>query len=153
MATGKSTIGQILAPRLGLPFVDLDAEIVRRAGMEIAGIFAAEGEAGFRRREVEMLSALLDGPPMVLALGGGTLHHGDNLLRLRARTRLVVLDLPWEELSRRLSAAPGERPLASQAQALWSARRTGYLEAGPVVDLAGLGPQAAAAAVLEYLSC
>lgn len=150
MGSGKSTVGALLAERLGLPFVDLDRAVEEEAGATVEVVFQREGEVGFRQREARVLRALLDGPDAVLALGGGTLHHGDNLDRLRERSRVVVLDLPWEELAPRL-ARQGGRPLAGQGQALWTARREGYRAAGLLVDVGGLTPEAAVSAVLERL--
>lgn len=150
MASGKTTVGRLVAAGLGLPFVDLDALVEETAGQSVPQLFAGEGEQAFRRREAAAVDQVLSGPEVVVALGGGTLHHGDNLQRLRGRFRIVVLDLPWDELAPRLSDPRG-RPLAAQAQPLWQARRPGYLGAGVVVDVSGLGPQAAADAVLEHL--
>lgn len=150
MAVGKSTIGLILARRLQLPFVDLDLAVEEAAGQPVQALFEQEGEVGFRLREAEALRRVLAGPDIVLALGGGTLHHGHNLARVLQRFPLVVLDLPWPELAHRLEWDPS-RPLATEARRLWEARRAGYQEAGVVVDIAGLDPEAAAAAVLERL--
>src|ERR1700730_15573198 len=73
MATGKSTIGPRLAARLGVPFVDTDAEIERIAGKSIPALWREEGEAAFRAREAELVEELLGrGSPQVLAFGGGT---------------------------------------------------------------------------------
>jgi len=72
MATGKSTIGPRLAARLGVPFVDSDAEIERTAGKRVPELFREEGEAAFRVREGRVVESLLsDGAPKVVALGGG----------------------------------------------------------------------------------
>lgn len=150
MAAGKSTVGRVVARRLGLSFVDLDRRIEAAAGRTIVQIFDDEGEAGFRRREAQALERVLAGPDVVLALGGGTLHHGDNARAIAARFPVVVLDLVWSQLDERLRADSG-RPLSGQARGLWEARRPGYLEAGDVVDITGLGPEAAADAVLEHL--
>src|SRR5262245_27767354 len=71
MGAGKSSIGRRLAQRLGLSFVDADAEIESAAGMTIAEIFANYGEAYFRSGEQRVIARLLDGGPQVLATGGG----------------------------------------------------------------------------------
>ncbi|MCK6504629.1 shikimate kinase [Myxococcota bacterium] len=150
MATGKSTVGPLVAARLGVPFVDLDRAVEGAAGASVGELFAREGEAAFRARETRALREILAGPDVVLALGGGTLHHGDNLERLRARYRVVVLDLPWEDLAPRLDRGAG-RPLAGGGRALWEQRRPGDLRAGTPVDVRGLAPDEVATAVLECL--
>jgi shikimate kinase len=71
MGAGKSSIGRRLAARLGLPFVDADAEIERAANATIPEIFETHGEAYFRDGERRVIQRLLDGTPKVLATGGG----------------------------------------------------------------------------------
>jgi shikimate kinase len=71
MGAGKSSVGRRLAQRLGLSFVDADAEIEAAAGMTIAEIFASYGEPYFRSGEQRVIARLLDGGPQVLATGGG----------------------------------------------------------------------------------
>ena len=151
MCVGKSTVGPIVARRLGLPFLDLDLAVACAAGRSVAEIFADEGEQGFREREAAAVSRACMGAPCVLALGGGTLHAADNLARLRARFRLVVLHLPWAELEPRLLAAGDERPLLARSRGLYQARQAGYAAAGTLVEVAGLDPDAAADAVMAAL--
>lgn len=109
---GKSTVGPLVAQRLGVPFVDLDAEIISRAGKGIPAIFASEGEAGFRAREAQAVRALAAGPRAVIALGGGAL--GTLAVRLAVRRTGHLL---WVRASARVCAerlASGgslERPL------------------------------------------
>src|SRR5438094_6758897 len=76
MGSGKSSIGRRVALRLGIPFVDADAEIEQAAGMSISDIFAARGEAEFRTGEARVIARLLDGGPQVLATGGGSFLFG-----------------------------------------------------------------------------
>ena len=84
--TGKSTVGRILAERLGRPFADADVELAARAGRPIRAIFAELGEPGFRDLEEETLAALVAGPPLVLATGGGAVLRETNRARLREFT-------------------------------------------------------------------
>ena len=67
----KSTVGKALAARLGWDFFDVDREVERRTGVTVAEIFEKEGEAGFRRRETEMMAELTIRPGCIVAMGGG----------------------------------------------------------------------------------
>ena len=71
MASGKSTVGKALAARLGWDFFDVDREVERCTGVTVAEIFEKEGEAGFRRRETEMMAELTIRPGCIVAMGGG----------------------------------------------------------------------------------
>jgi shikimate kinase len=71
MGAGKTTVGRILADRLGRPFIDSDVLIEERLGREIRDIFATEGEAYFRDVEHATVAELVRGPEAVIALGGG----------------------------------------------------------------------------------
>src|SRR5262245_9448578 len=95
---GKSSIGRLLAGQLGWPLRDTDALIVHSAGCEIAQIFAAEGEAHFRDREAAALRQALDGPPVVVATGGGIVLRAENRALLRERAFVVWLDAPTAAL-------------------------------------------------------
>ena len=110
MGSGKTTVGKVLAPRLGLEFVDLDQEIERRCGVDVSLIFDIEGEAGFRAREQAMLLELSTRDGMLLATGGGSILRDDNRATLR-RTGLVVwLQTTVEQQLKRL-ARDQRRPL------------------------------------------
>jgi shikimate kinase len=114
MGTGKSTVGRAVAARV------------------IPEIFAEEGEAGFRVREAASLARVAAGPPVVLALGGGTLHQPRAVAALTGWA-VVVLHAPLEVVAARLGEGGG-RPLAPHAAALFEARAAGYRAAGPQVD-------------------
>jgi shikimate kinase len=133
MGAGKSTVGASLARLLGLPFVDLDRWIEDRAGRSVGEIFASDGEAGFRLREADALTSVCGDGPVVLALGGGTLHQPGNQAQVEGAFTVFVLDVPWEALRGRIGDGTG-RPLAAEAEALFAVRRAGYLAAGVAVD-------------------
>ena len=97
MGSGKTAVGKALARRLGLEFVDSDAEIESRTGVDIAYIFEREGEEGFRIRERDVIDALTQSPGIVLATGGGAVLLPENRERLAARGTVVFLDTTLEQ--------------------------------------------------------
>ena len=111
MGVGKSSIGRRLASRLGIPFVDADAEIEKAAGMSIADIFAHRGEADFRSGEARVIARLLEGGPQVLAAGGGAFMNAGTREAIRAKGVSVWLKADLDVLLRRISKRRNERPL------------------------------------------
>jgi shikimate kinase len=91
MGAGKTTVGRRLAEVRGMDFLDSDHEIERRTGVDIAYIFEKEGEAGFRRREKQVLAELTAGARLVLATGGGAVLENDNRQHLASRGFVVYL--------------------------------------------------------------
>ena len=85
MDAGKSSIGRRLAGRLGMSFVDADAEIEAAAGMTIAEIFTSYGEPYFRSGEQRVIARLLDSGPQVLATGGGAYMNAETRAAIRAK--------------------------------------------------------------------
>ena len=116
--SGKSTVGRLLATRLGLPFTDLDAVIVETDGRPIPQIFAEEGEAGFRAREKQALADMGARPRHVVALGGGALLNPECRALAEANGEVLCLACTLETLCRRIDNAPGARPLAGNHAAL-----------------------------------
>jgi shikimate kinase len=88
---GKSTLGRQLARRLGLTFVDADAELERRLGVTIPTIFEIEGEAVFRDREEAMLAEIIGRTGIVLGTGGGVVVRAANRERLKGNGTIVYL--------------------------------------------------------------
>lgn len=113
MGSGKTSVGQRLAARWGWRFLDMDRWVEARTGRSIPDLFA-QGEATFRRYEAEALEALQAVHWVVVATGGGTVEIPGALERLRAWGVLLWLDVPWNEVLRRLDpAGRAERPLWS----------------------------------------
>ena len=94
MGAGKTTVGQLLAGQLGLPFLDTDTVIEERAGCPVPQIFADRGEPAFRALEHETIAGLLGGPDAVLALGGGAVEH-PRTCRLLLGVVVVYLHVPY----------------------------------------------------------
>lgn len=110
MGSGKSSIGRLVAGRLGFRFLDTDALIVQGAGMEIAGIFEREGEERFRDRETEVLESIGERRHCVVATGGGTVLRERNRELLRDLGLVVLLTASEEVIFDRVSRN-SRRPL------------------------------------------
>jgi len=92
MGSGKTAVGKRLARSLGYGFVDSDAVIEERTGVDIPFIFEKEGEAGFRQREREVIDELTRRPAIVLATGGGAVLAAENRALLAQRGTVVYLE-------------------------------------------------------------
>jgi shikimate kinase len=154
MGSGKSTVGRILADRLGWDFVDLDAEIEQQAGVSIAHLFDARGEAEFRRMEHEKLrehvGQVVRGRPAVIALGGGAFVQPANFELCENNGISIWLDVPLETARRRV-ANNADRPLARDPQRfadLFTARRDAYARADFRIPIESDDPSRAADAIL-----
>ena len=103
MGAGKSTVGRRLARRLGLDFVDSDSEIELAADHSIAEIFARFGEESFRDGERRVIARLIEGPPKVIATGGGAFMNDATRALILERCVAVWLDADVETLAERVS--------------------------------------------------
>ena len=135
MGSGKSTIGRVLADRLGWHFVDLDEEIEAAAGMPIFEIFDQRGEDEFRALEREVMRAnvrdIERGRPTVMALGGGAIVAAENFAMIENNGITIWLDCPLETVRRRVGET-AHRPLARDPDAfarLYESRRESYARA------------------------
>ena len=150
---GKSVVGEELAGRLGVPFVDLDVEIEREQGRPITEIFEAQGEAAFRALEAAALTKASVKDPAVVACGGGVVLEPANRIALRNTGIAVYLDVPLDRLRERVRPA-AERPLIREEgdlEKLLAAREPLYREfAAHVVDGRGT-PGEVADAIVEEL--
>ncbi|MFQ5411721.1 MAG: shikimate kinase [Phycisphaerae bacterium] len=104
--SGKSTIGPLVARRLGRPFIDMDDRIAEEAGRSISEIFETEGEDGFRRREHELCLKLKKVRRHVIALGGGTLINPENRQLLKRGGKFIWLQAPAAMLWSRINKDP-----------------------------------------------
>ncbi|MBX7550138.1 shikimate kinase [Streptomyces sp. NPDC004232] len=155
MGVGKSTVGQLLAERLGLGYRDTDDDIVAAEGRAIAEIFVDEGEPAFRAIEKRAVATALAEHEGVLALGGGAVLDADTRALLTGQ-RVVYLSMDVEEAVKRtgLNAA---RPLLAvnprkQWRELMEARRHLYAEvASAVVATDGRTPEEVTQAALDAL--
>ena len=113
MGAGKTTVGRLLAAKLGLPFTDSDPVIEERAGKPISRIFADDGEPAFRLLEHQVIADLLAGPDAVLALGGGAASH-PGTRSLLAAVPVVYLRVGYAEAFARVGGDKG-RPVLARA--------------------------------------
>ena len=156
MGAGKSTVGKILAGKLGFAFVDLDDEIVARAGRAIPEIFANVGESGFRALERETADAVLSSPgSAIIASGGGFPTLPENRESTRAKNALVFnLAIPLNEAWQRVHSAT-HRPLArdfAQTEALYVSREKIYSDFCDYQVRADAPPESVADAVVAALT-
>lgn len=158
MGSGKTAVGRRLATILGKQFVDSDAEIEKRTGVDIRYIFEKEGEARFREREREVIADLtaLDG--VVVATGGGVILDVRNRERLAKTGTVVYLETNIETLVRRTKAAK-TRPLLMNddpravLERLMTARRPLYEDTADLrIETTGRQVRAVAADIQQQLA-
>ncbi len=155
MGVGKSTVGQLLAERLGVGYRDTDEDIVAAQGRSIAEIFVDEGEPAFRELEKNAVRTALAGHDGVLALGGGAVLDADTRALLAGR-RVVYLSMDVEEAVRRTGLNTARPLLAVNPRKQWrelmDARRHLYEGvAASVVATDGRTPEEVAQAALDAL--
>ena len=156
MASGKSTVGPLLANALGYRFLDADAVIREVAGCTIPEIFDRDGEAGFRSLERQVLQQLSQWHSLVVATGGGIVTVPANWGELRQGV-VIWLDVAEDELLRRLQADPGGRPLlagddpAARLHALLEQRQPLYGQADLRVSAQGEDASGISERILQQL--
>jgi shikimate kinase len=154
MGAGKSTVGRLVAGRLGVPFADSDDVVRERTGRTPREIFATDGEASFRGLEREVVRDLVTGGAAgVVALGGGAVEDAGTRRVLRD-ARVVHLEVSFEQVRARVGNDPGRPVLARpDLPSLFAARRAAYDEVADVtVATDGLSPAAVADRVLAALA-
>lgn len=154
MGAGKSTIGRLLAERLAVGFVDTDNEIVNRTGRSIPEIFDAEGEAGFRRIECDVVTDLLSSRGGVIALGGGSATQQPIRDALAGHT-VVYLEIDADDGFARVEHS--DRPLlagpepAARYRDLLAERRPSYEQVATITVAGGQPAREVVVAVLAAL--
>lgn len=157
MGAGKTSIGRRLAARIGFPFVDADEEIEAAAGTSIEDIFERLGEANFRDGERRVIARLLNGPPIVLATGGGAFMDPETRKRIAKKAISVWLRADLDTLVRRTSRRH-DRPLLKNGDPkdilarLMEQRYPIYQEADIVVDSVDAPTEETVQAVLDALA-
>jgi shikimate kinase len=170
MATGKSSVGPLVARRLGWQFVDSDALIVARAKKTVAQIFADDGEALFRKFEREVIAhlardrrrcPLCHGPhPEVISTGGGALVDESNCAALKRAGVIICLEARPEIVAARVERSKTRRPKLTESgkstldrvKELMAERTDAYARADARIDTSDLSIDQAAERVLDVFS-
>ena len=154
MGTGKSAVGRRVAALAGTPFLEMDAELARRAGKSVARIFAEEGEGAFRQMESALAEEWGRGSGSVISCGGGVALRAENLRALGANGVLVCLTARPEVIQAR-TARSRKRPLlagedpAQQIRDLLAARAPFYARIPIQIDTSDADVDALAERLLD----
>ncbi len=141
---GKSELGTRVAERLGVPFVEVDAIVVKESGMSLATMFEMHGEAYFRRAELAALERLMSQAPCVIATSGSIVTHAQTWTMLRARALTVWLRATAEDHWDRVVAQGDGRPMKgrpeamSELRALLKERKPLYAQAEHAIDTSSI---------------
>jgi len=149
VASGKTTVGRLLALRLDVPFVDLDDRVAEMSGMTVPQIFTRLGEPAFRRMEREALASLAVTSPAVVALGAGAVPPPEALV--------VCLKATIDETLRRLTWGPvrplvaGTTDVREEVERLLSARAERYRRAALTIETTARSPEAVAEEIETWI--
>lgn len=155
---GKTSVGQRVAVKLGLPFVELDRRIEDAASLSLSEIFALHGEAYYRRLETASLESVLnEGTQCVIATGGGIVTSPSAMALLKARTQTIWLRAKALEHWNRVVKQGDKRPMTGRPQAMAELRRLLkdrqplYAQADWTIDTSELSQEAVTARVLSHI--
>ena len=143
MGTGKTTVGKILAKKLGMNFVDVDELIEKTAGLKISAVFARFGEAYFRDIETEIIKSITKDSSQVIATGGGAVLRDENLNALKSNGVVFCLTASEELIFDRIKDN-NERPLLQvenpkeKIRELLAKRMPRYMMADFIINTDGL---------------
>ena len=110
-ASGKTTIGKWLSQKMNWEFIDLDESIENEAQVSISAFFKLHGEPAFREKETEILRSIEHKHQVIIACGGGTAAHSENMKWMQERGITVFLNIDLGTIQTRIHANPNERPL------------------------------------------
>jgi shikimate kinase len=151
MGAGKSTVGPLVAARLGWEFLDMDARLEERLGMPVAEVFRARGEEGFREEEEAVARELLSREKLVVAAGGGAFARTATRDLLKQNAVTVFLECDLDTAMRRVPE-DGRRPLAGNREIMairLAERESSYRKADFTVEASAGGPEAVADRVVS----
>jgi len=158
MGTGKSSVGKILAEKMGAKYIDTDAMVEAKAGMGVHEIFEAYDEPEFRRLESEVLETITDGDNNVVSTGGGIVVTHRNIELMMNTGIVVTLIANADIILDRVSMDETERPLLSADEPLEDIKRllferaALYIKSHHVVDTSDITPEEAANEIMELIS-
>jgi len=158
MGAGKSSVGRILAAKLGLPFVDSDDEVEKAAGCSVEDIFEIYGEPAFRDVEERVINRLLKGAPKIMASGGGAFMNPRTRSRIAKAATSVWLRADLSVLERRTRRRAAGRPLLKDAnpsaklKQLIKERYPVYEQADIIIESIEETPEKTADRIIEALT-
>jgi shikimate kinase len=159
MGTGKTSVGEALANRLGILYVRTDDLIVEQAGKPISEIFRQDGEKRFRELEAEVVRTVSGRRGAVIDCGGGVVLDHENIEQLRQNSAIILLTSSPEVILERISKNGDQRPLFNNVdkpatiRKLLSTREPLYRDAADyVVDTSKLSVRQVVEKILEYLA-
>lgn len=152
MCSGKTTVGKLLAEKLGWEFIDIDGEIESKEGLSIPDIFKSKGEDYFRNLEFEVLKGVSRRERVVVSTGGGLGANPEAMELMKERGLVVWLKVSYEEFLKRCAGSK-DRPLLElgeeKLRKLLKEREKVYSEAH--LKLEGRDPRSIAGAVVNYI--